>query len=227
VSIAEQVAQVRADVAAACLAAGRDPGATRVLAAAKTMPLDRIRAALDAGQTLLGENRAQDLRDKAPHLAAHDPAPEWHFIGRLQRNKVKYVVRWATLIHTVDSLALAEAIASRAPGPIGVLVQVNTGNDVAKGGAAPEQVLDLAATIHDLDGVDLRGLMTLPPWADDPTETLEHFQTLADLAAQGRANGLPLTELSMGMSRDFKQAIAAGSTIVRIGTAIFGARPAP
>ena len=225
-SIADQVALVRADVAAACLATGREPAAVRVLAAAKTMPIERIRDALDAGQTLLGENRAQDLRDKAPQLAAHSPPPEWHFIGRLQRNKVKYVVPWATLIHTVDSLDLAEAIANRASAPIGVLVQVNTGNDAAKGGALPEQALDLAASIHALDGIDLRGLMTLPPWTDDPTDSLEHFQTLADLAAEGRARGLPLTELSMGMSRDFHQAIAAGSTMVRIGTAIFGARPA-
>ncbi len=223
-TISKRVEQVQQMVADAAREAGRDPQTVRVLGACKTMPVEPIRQALAAGQILLGENRAQELRDKAPHLAHHDPAPEWHFIGRLQKNKVKYVVPWATLIHTVDSLELATTIARRATAPIGVLVQVNTGNDAAKGGVAPDQAIDFAHSLHALEGIEVRGLMTIPPWADDPNDTTEHFETLAGLAERGRAQGLSLHELSMGMSRDYRQAIAAGATIVRIGTAIFGAR---
>ena len=173
-----------------------------------------------------GESRAQELRDKAPALAAHLHPPQWHFIGRLQRNKVKYVVRWASLIHTVDTIALATEIATRAPRPIGVLVQVNTGTDPAKGGVAPDQALTLCQQIDALDNIELCGLMTLPPWTDDPDGASPFFATLGRLAEAGRQHELPLHTLSMGMSRDFEGAIAHGATIIRLGTALFGPRPA-
>ena len=131
-SIADRIARVHAEVAQAAVDAGRDPASVAVLGACKTKPCQSlIREAIDAGQVLLGENRAQSLRDKAPLLASH-PSPDWHFIGRLQKNKVKYVVPWVSMIHTIDNLALAEAISARAPGPIGVLIQVNTGEDAAE-----------------------------------------------------------------------------------------------
>jgi len=223
-SIAARIMGVRGRIDQACHDAGRDPATVRLLAASKTQTPDTIREVLDTGQILLGESRAQSLRDKAPTLATHSPAPEWHFIGRLQKNKVKYVVPWATLIHTVDSLPLAETIAGRTSHEIGVLVQVNTGDDPAKGGVSTADALALCRQVHAMPGLDLRGLMTMPPLTDDPAESAPCFQALADLAAQARAEGLPVHELSMGMTADFPVAIAAGATIIRIGTAIFGAR---
>jgi len=222
--IAQNIAQIQAAIRAACIDAGRPADSVRLLAASKTQPAEIVREALDAGQTLLGENRAQSLRDKAPLLAAHSPPPQWHFIGRLQKNKVKYVVPWATLIHTVDSLALAQEIAKRASRPIGVLIQVNTGDDPAKGGVCTDDALALCQQVHELPGVELRGLMTMPPITSDPAAAAPFFRTLSDIAAQGRDRGLPTDELSMGMTADFPVAIANGATIIRVGTAIFGAR---
>ena len=223
-SISERIASVHAEVAQAAIEAGRDPDTVRVLGACKTKPVELIREALQHGQTLLGENRAQALRDKAPLLASNSPAPEWHFIGRLQKNKVKYVVPWATLIHTVDSLGLAEAISVRAPGPIGILVQVNTGGDTAKGGVLATQAVDLAKSIQRLENISVRGFMTMPPMTDNPEDCAPFFAEVAELGAMGRAAGLDTSILSMGMSRDYRVAIRCGSTIVRIGTSIFGAR---
>ncbi len=223
-TIADRIARVQQDVSAAATDCGRDPAEVRVLGACKTKPVDLIREALSHGQTLLAENRAQEIRDKAPLLAAHSPAPEWHFIGRLQKNKVKYVVPWVSLIHTVDSLALAEAISKRTPGPMGVLLQVNTGEDLNKGGVQASDALDLATQIHGLEHLSVQGFMTIPPMTEDPEACAPFFAEVADLAARGQADGLPTTVLSMGMSRDYRVAIREGSTIVRIGTAIFGAR---
>ena len=223
-SIADRIEQVHRDVAQAAINCGREPSEVRVLGACKTKPVDLIREALAAGQTLLAENRAQEMRDKAPLLAAHSPPPEWHFIGRLQKNKVKYVVPWVQVIHTVDSLALAEAISKRAPNNIGVLIQVNTGDDMNKGGVHVSDALDLAKQIEQLDSLTVRGFMTVPPMTEDPEDCAPFFAEVADLARRGRADGLLTDTLSMGMSRDYRVAVREGSTIVRIGTAIFGAR---
>jgi len=224
VSISDQIAAVHTAVAQAAIDADRQPDSVRVLGACKTKPVELIREAIAGGQILLGENRAQALRDKAPLLASHSPPPEWHFIGRLQKNKVKYVVPWAQLIHTVDSLQLAEAISQRAPHPLGVLIQVNTGGDAAKGGVPGRQALELAKTIQQLDKLTVRGFMTMPPMTDDPEDCAPFFTEVAQLGRAGQAAGLETTEISMGMSRDYRVAIRCGSTIVRIGTAIFGAR---
>ena len=223
-NIDNAIASVHAEVAQAAIDAGRDPASVSILAATKTQPVDKLLAALRAGQTLMAENRAQELRDKAPLLASHDPAPQWHFIGRLQKNKIKYVVPWASLIHTIDSLALAMAISAKAPGPIGVLIQVNTGGDTAKGGVLPATALDLAKSIDQLDKLTVRGFMTMPPMTDDPEGCAPFFSAVADLGARGQAAGLQTDILSMGMSRDHKVAIRCGSTLVRIGTGIFGSR---
>ena len=223
-SIADRIEQVHRDVAQAAIDCGREPSEVRVLGACKTKPVDLIREALAAGQTLLAENRAQEMRDKAPLLAAHSPPPEWHFIGRLQKNKVKYVVPWVQVIHTIDSLALAEAISKRAPNNIGVLIQVNTGDDTNKGGVQVSDALDLAKQIEQLDSLTVRGFMTVPPMTEDPEDCAPFFAEVADLARRGRADGLLTDTLSMGMSRDYRVAVREGSTIVRIGTAIFGAR---
>ena len=223
-SIADRIQQVHREVAQAAIDCGREPSEVRVLGACKTKPVELIREALASGQTLLAENRAQEMRDKAPLLAAHTPPPEWHFIGRLQKNKVKYVVPWAQVIHTVDSLALAEAISKRAPNNIGLLIQVNTGDDINKGGVHVSDALNLAKQIEQLDSLTVRGFMTVPPMTDDPEDCAPFFAEVADLARRGRADGLLTDTLSMGMSRDYRVAVREGSTIVRIGTAIFGAR---
>ena len=226
-ALAAQVGQVQAALDAAAAAAGRAPGAARLLLATKTQTAARIAAALSAGHRLIGENRAQELRDKAPLLAGL--APEWHFIGPLQKNKIKYVVGTATLIHSVDSLELGLAIADearkRAPGGVqDILLQVNIAEEATKSGAAPGQALALAGALADVPGLRVRGLMAIPPADTTAAEARRWFDAVAGLAAAGRAAGLQLDELSMGMSGDYVEAIAAGATLVRVGTAIFGAR---
>ncbi|MDP6933503.1 MAG: YggS family pyridoxal phosphate-dependent enzyme [Myxococcota bacterium] len=223
--IAANLQRVRERISRACEQAGRDPAGVRLLAASKGVDPDRVRLALGAGQALFGETRAQELRDKSALLGA---GPEWHFIGRLQRNKVRNVVGCATVVHTVDRFSLAEALASRAVRygrVMGVLVQVNVGSEPQKSGVSSTEALELCERIHGLDGVEVRGLMCLPPWSDEPDGARPWFRGLAELAVQGRDRGLPLTELSMGMSRDLECAVAEGSTCVRVGTAIFGQRP--
>lgn len=232
-TIAQRLAAVQARLAAACDAAGRDRAAVRLLAATKTRTPEEVAEGVQAGMTLLGENRAQELRDKVDAVAALLPpsaaAPEWHFIGALQRNKVKYVVGRARLVHAVDSLKLGEALSERVvelglASPLGVLVEVNTGGELSKAGVPPEQALELCAALQALPGLALRGLMTIPPETPDPADAARYFERLALLREQGRAQGLPLSELSMGMSGDLEVAVACGATIVRVGTALFGPR---
>ena len=141
-----------------------------------------------------------------------------------QKNKVKYVVPWAQIIHTVDNIDLAQAISNRAPANIGVLIQVNTGQDTNKGGVLPTDALALAKEMDRIDMLTVRGFMTLPPMTEDPEDCAPYFAEVNDLAKRGRADGLQTDILSMGMSRDYRVAIREGSTVVRIGTAIFGAR---
>ncbi|MCB9763444.1 MAG: YggS family pyridoxal phosphate-dependent enzyme [Alphaproteobacteria bacterium] len=224
--IPEGLQRVRARLDAACAASGRDPASVGLIAVSKTRPLDDVLAAARAGQRLFGENYAQELRDKAAALAeqSNPPPVAWHFIGHLQRNKVRYVVNTAALIHTVDSLRLAGEIAKRAEHPQAILAQVNVGDEASKSGVAVDEALALCEQLDGLEGVALRGLMTIPPAVADPADAAVHFRTLAELAAEGRRRGLPLTELSMGMSSDFEVAIAHGATLVRVGTAIFGPR---
>ena len=217
--IRENLAAVRARVDAAAAACGRSPESVLLLAVSKTKPLEDLREAFAAGQRAFGENYAQELRDKADALG---PAYAWHFIGALQRNKVKYVVGRATLVHDVDSLELASEIARRSGDrPTSILLGVNIGEEPQKSGFLPGDVLAAARSVHAMPGLRLRGLMCIPPAGADPSPS---FARMSALAAEGRAEGLPLEELSMGMSEDLESAIAHGATIVRVGTAIFGAR---
>lgn len=221
-SIADNLAHVRAAVRDAAVAAGRDPASVTLIAVSKTRPVEDLREAFAAGQRDFGENYAQELRDKADLLG---PDYRWHYVGALQRNKVKYVVGRAALVHDVDGLALAEEIGKRSgPRATGVLLGVNIGREPQKSGVLPEETLALAKAVAGVAGVQLRGLMCIPPPTEDPADAAPFFAELADLAARGRAEGLPLTELSMGMSHDFPVAVAKGATLVRVGTAIFGAR---
>ena len=228
-AIADGLAQVRARIAAAERAAGRAPGSVRLLAVSKKMTADDVRAALAAGQRAFGENYAQELRDKRAALT-HDSTlpqpPEWHYIGPLQSNKIKYVAGQVTLAHTVDSPLLLEAIEARGL-PQACLVQVNIAGEAQKRGIAPGDLPALLDRFATMSHVTCAGLMVIPPFTDNPDDARPHFAALRALrdreAAQPRAH-VDLRELSMGMSGDLEIAIAEGATIVRVGTAIFGAR---
>jgi pyridoxal phosphate enzyme (YggS family) len=210
-SIAANLLAIRAQV----------PAGTTLIAVSKTRPVEDLRIAFDAGQLDFGENYAQELRDKAELIQG----PRWHFIGSLQRNKVKYVVGRAHLIHDVDSLALAEEIGKRSlPRATGVLVGVNFGEE-QKSGVPASGAIAFAKQLMSVEGIELRGLMAIPPPNEDPEAAAPYFAELAALAAKGRAEGLPLHELSMGMSHDWPVAVRHGATLIRVGTAIFGARP--
>ncbi len=224
-SIAQNLEEVRAAMAAACRRAGRDPGRVRLVAVSKTVDLDRIRAAMDAGQDLFGENYLQEARDK---IAALGRQVSWHLVGSLQTKKAKAAVELFDLIHAVDRVKLAQALDAAAAG-LGkvqdVLVQVNQAGEDTKSGVAPEAAPELVQQIARLPHLRLLGLMTMPPWFPDPEEARPYFLALREIRDRLRTlTGLPLTELSMGMSGDFEVAIEAGATLVRVGTAIFGRR---
>src|SRR5215831_575194 len=220
--IAAALAEVRARIERAARRAGREPAAVRLVAVSKTRPPEDVRAALWAGQRVFGENYAQELRDKARALGGASPAPEWHFIGPLQKNKVKYVVGTAVLVHAIESAELAAEIDRRAAArglTQDVLVEVNLAREPQKHGVAPEEVGALVAALRALGHVRCRGLMTMAPLAERAEASRPHFRALRILAAQ-----LDLAELSMGMTQDLEVAVEEGATLVRVGSAIFGAR---
>lgn len=216
-SLISRWTSVRERVKRACLDAGRDADTVRLIAVSKTFPIGPIAELAAAGQVDFGESYAQELRDKGPLL----PHVRWHFIGRIQSNKAKYITPHAYRIHAVSTLRHVDALAKRATQPLSVLVSVNVADEAQKGGVDREAALELCRALESRDDVALKGLMCIPPRGGDSER---HYATLADLAARGRAEGLPLNELSMGMSGDFEQAIRHGATWIRVGTAIFGPR---
>ncbi len=222
-TIAERLAAVRARIAEATTRAGRPEGSVRLLAVSKTKSEALIREAYAAGQRDFGENYAQELATKAMALADLKDL-RWHMIGPLQRNKAKLVVPVAKVVHTVDRPELAEELSKRAAGTgktPQVLLEVNVAGEASKAGCTPEGAVGLAALVRQLPHLDLVGLMTIPPDTDDRELARPFFRRLRELRD---ALGGGLTELSMGMSHDFEIAIEEGATIVRVGTAIFGAR---
>ena len=209
-TIAQRLHAIQARVHAACEAAGRDRSSVRLLAASKTRTPGDVCEALTAGHTLFGENRGQEIRDKPAAVealarAAGLPSPEWHFIGALQRNKVKYVVGRATLVHAVDSLRLGEALSERVERmnvqPLGVLVEVNVGGEQSKAGVTPDAALDLCLALHALPGLEVRGLMTIPPAVGEPEDAAPFFRQMASLRDAGREHGLPLDGFQHGHER--------------------------
>jgi len=212
--IAANVAAVRARIAEAAARAGRQADDVTLLAAAKTMPAAHIAAVLHAGVTDIGENRAQELLEKASALEREIPAPHWHFIGPLQRNKVRALAPWVSMWHSIDREALGAEVARRAPGA-SVLVEVNLGNEESKAGCSPDDAAALAERLTEL-GLSVEGLMTVPPMDEQPRRW---FAALAELGAR-----LGVRQLSMGMTGDFEIAIEEGATIVRVGRALFGER---
>jgi PLP dependent protein len=222
-TIADRVARVRERIARAALRASRNPDAIKLVAVAKGMSPERIRAAAAAGIDGVGENRLQEAESKMPVLA--DLPLNWHFIGRLQRRKAKDVVGRFTLIHSVDSIELAEEIDRRAAaaGVVqAVLIQVNIGGEASKAGFPPEAVTSAIASCDNLRQIHVRGLMAIPPAVKNAGDARPYFRRLRELAAS--IDHLRLRELSMGMSGDFEVAVEEGATYVRIGTAIFGER---
>ena len=211
--VADRLAAVRERLADAAGRAGRPASEVRLVVVTKGVPVPVVQAALDAGATELGENRAQELLAKAPTLKGQ---PTWHFVGRLQRNKVAALAPVVDLWQSVDRLELGRAIASRAPGAA-VLAEVNVATDPAKAGVAPEEAPALVDGLRSA-GLAVDGLMTVPAAGRDPRPA---FAALAALAER-----LGLAEVSMGMSDDFEVAVEEGATIVRVGRAIFGPRPA-
>ena len=226
----ERVAKVRADIDAAAIAAGRDPAGVTLLAATKTQSSDTIRAAIAAGITVCGENRVQEL---TAHLAdnAYEGA-QVHFIGHLQTNKVKYVVGKVALIHSVSSEKLLLAIDAQADKlnvVQDILLEVNLAGEESKSGFSPREASDAAKKAAALSNVRLRGLMCIPPVSTQAGENFQYFEALRQLAVDIRQemvdNMIDMDVLSMGMSGDYQDAVAAGSTCIRVGSALFGPRP--
>jgi pyridoxal phosphate enzyme (YggS family) len=223
--IAQNLNEVRAVIAAACRRAGRDPGQVRLVAVSKTVDLERIRAAIAAGQDLFGENYLQEAAGK---IAALGRQLSWHLVGHLQTNKARGAVDLFDLIHSVDRGKLARALdaaAARLGKVQDVLIQVNQGGEETKSGVEPAAALALLQEVARLPHLRVLGLMTMPPWFLDPEQARPYFRALRELRDRLRdLSGLPLTELSMGMSDDFPVAVEEGATLVRVGTAIFGPR---
>ncbi|HIJ87230.1 MAG TPA: YggS family pyridoxal phosphate-dependent enzyme [Desulfuromonadales bacterium] len=226
-SISSHLAQINQRIHAAAHQAGRDPATVRLVAVSKTRPSADIVEAYQAGQTVFGENYIQEL---VPKLAEVSEAVEWHVIGHLQSNKVKYIAGQVALIHSVDRISLASEI-NRQWGKLGkicnILVQVNISGETTKSGTTEAGAIQLVRACALLRNIRVRGLMTMPPFFDDPEAARPFFAGLRRLSEAVTAEniaGVDMAELSMGMSGDFEAAIEEGATLVRVGTAIFGNR---
>jgi PLP dependent protein len=230
-SIAENLARVRRQIEAAARRARRESEDIALMAVSKTFPPERIREAYDAGLRVFGENRVQEFAGKTEALRVLRDA-EWHLIGHLQTNKAAKSVELFAAVDSVDSLRLAQklnASAQQLGKQLQILIEVNVGGEAAKSGVAPDarELEDLLLAAPELQHLEYRGLMTIPPFTEDPQQARPYFRKLGELRDQIAARGLPavnITVLSMGMSHDFEIAIEEGSTCVRVGTAIFGER---
>jgi hypothetical protein len=222
--IRENLLRVTERIEKAAQNAGRNLKDIRLVAVSKTVETDRIKEAIEAGVSILGENYVQEAQKKIEEIGK---SVSWHFIGHLQSNKTKVAVRLFDAIHSVDSVALAEELNRRAQQvnrKIPVMIEVNLSGETTKFGTEEEKVTTLAQGVLKLDHLSLEGLMTMPPYFDDPEMSRPYFVQLRELKERLVKGGIPLKELSMGMSNDFEIAIQEGATYVRVGTAIFGAR---
>lgn len=225
--IAANIAQIRERIAAACQRAGRDPETVRLIAVSKVKPAADIDAAFTSGQQLFGESYVQEFRDKSPEVQS---PVEWHYIGSLQTNKVKYLRGKVAMIHSVDRLSLAEEISrqwQKIDSDCKILLQVNIGEEDQKSGSAPAELEQLVRSVATLPYLQICGLMCLPPYCADAEEVRPYFSRMRELAQQIehlQIPGVSMQELSMGMSGDFEVAVEEGATLVRVGTAIFGER---
>ncbi|MBP0621248.1 YggS family pyridoxal phosphate-dependent enzyme [Cupriavidus consociatus] len=225
--IAANLQAVNQRIAAAAQQAGRQPGDIALLAVSKTVSADRVRAAAEAGQLAFGENYVQEGAEKIAALADLRDRLQWHFIGPLQSNKTRLVAEHFDWVHAIDRLKIAERLSAQRPAgmaPLQVCLQVNISGEASKSGVAPAEVPALAQAVAALPGLRLRGLMAIPEPEDDPVAQRRPFASMRALLGELREDGLDVDTLSMGMSGDMEAAIAEGATMVRIGTAIFGAR---
>lgn len=225
--VAANIRQIREILADAATRSGRSPADVRLMAVTKTVDDERIAAALRAGVDIVGENYVQEAKRK---LETMGRSCEWHLIGRLQTNKAKYAVRLFDMIHSVDRLELAAEIDRRA-GAAGVvvklLIEVNVAGEKTKSGVPIADAVGLIREIAPLPNLSIRGLMTMPPWFDDPEKARPYFRAVRELRDRIRSEGIPnvrMEELSMGMTADYAVAVEEGATIVRIGRGIFGER---
>ena len=225
--VSDNILRIRETMAEAARRSGRPASAVRLMAVTKTVDDDRIFAAIRAGVEILGENYVQEANRKIDKMG--NPC-EWHMIGRLQKNKVRHAVRHFDMIQSLDRIELAREI-NKESHTIGkvtkVLIEVNTGQESTKSGVSFTEAIDLAKTCSSMDNISLRGLMTIPPWFDDPEGSRHFFARLRGLrdAIESLAiPGIVMEELSMGMTNDFPVAVEEGATIVRIGRGLFGER---
>jgi pyridoxal phosphate enzyme (YggS family) len=223
--IRRNLEEIKRRIEDAARRAGRHPAEVRLVAVTKTVGLEHLKFAVAAGQTLFGENYIQEAKPKITSLG---PGLTWHFIGHLQSNKAKAAVELFDLIQSVDRVSLAQALeqaAARRDKLQKILLQVNLAGEASKSGTAPEHAQDLLREISKMPHMRVLGLMTMPPWFDDPERVRPYFRALRELRDTLRGAHLAdLPELSMGMTGDFEAAISEGATLVRIGTAIFGQR---
>jgi pyridoxal phosphate enzyme (YggS family) len=229
-SLMQNLEELKSRIAEAAQRSGRHSEDVRLVAVTKTVPMERIREAISSGQRLFGENYVQEAAKKLDSLGDLYHETTWHFIGHLQRNKAKLAVQLFDCIETVDNLKLARALdryAKAAGKRLSVYVQVNVAQDTKKSGLSPEELPVFLTQAAELSGIDICGLMTMPPWEPVPESSRPWFRALRDLRDETNARLVPspgLRELSMGMSQDFEVAIEEGATVVRIGTALFGRR---
>ncbi len=229
----EQLQKVEDRIKAACLRSGRERGEVRLLLASKKVSADRLGPLLSTSHLLLGENTVQELVQKQNILKSKlaNEKFRWHFIGHLQTNKVKDLIGRCELIHSIDRLSLAQEISKRAQQkncPTNVLIEVNTSGEAQKSGCSPDKVLELCRAISQMSHLRVQGLMTVPQNSSVEDDVRKNFRTLKQLFLSLQKQDLPnveMRELSMGMSNDFEWAIEEGSTIVRIGSLVFGERP--
>ena len=225
--VAENYREVDRKVCEACARAGRDRSEVTLIAVSKTKPVEMIREAMEAGANVFGENKVQELCDKYEQLPKN---LHWHLIGHLQRNKVKYIVGKTDLIHSVDSLRLAEEISKEAAKKgtdERILIEVNVAGEETKFGVAPEEVEELIRKIAPFEGIEVQGLMTIAPFVTNPEENRQYFNRLKQLSvdiSHKNIDNINMNVLSMGMTGDYEVAIEEGASFVRVGTGIFGER---
>ena len=225
--IEKNLNHVKEEINEACKRAGRDPKEVTLIAVSKTKPIEDLRAAYAAGARDFGENKVQELTGKIEEMPADI---RWHMIGHLQRNKVKYIAGKVSMIHSVDSYRLAEEIniqAKKNNCTIPILIEVNYAKEHSKFGSAPEETKELVQEISELENVKIKGLMTIAPFVEDPEENREIFRGMKELSvdiARENIDNVEMEVLSMGMTNDYIVAVEEGSTMVRVGTGIFGAR---
>jgi pyridoxal phosphate enzyme (YggS family) len=224
-SLADNLTLIQQRIRAACDRTGRDVNSVTLLAVSKTYPADTIKAATDLGLTLFGENKVQEAKAKIPNSPGK---ARWHFIGHLQSNKCRDAVELFSMIQCVDSLAIAQEInkrADQASKTMPVLLEINVAGEGSKFGYKPEQMLAELKELNALPRLEIHGLMAIPPFSPEPEKSRPYFKTLRELKMRAEdLLGAPLPVLSMGMSDDFEIAIEEGSTMIRVGTALFGAR---